>query len=216
LSISNNPVSQRSTPAKKRRFSADSLNDLLFWGIHFAIVGISLAIVWTKIDSTTKVLRTLIAAQNQQLVLTQQQLGIAKEEAEHAKAMELQRSTEVKRSFNSLNTMMLTSGQIQHDVNYALSQIQEINRSMLTVAQTSKSAALQAAGAANVAANASSAAANASSSTRALVRSRVVTTEDKVQIQQQQRALAAKKAQLNRTIRSVKTKGPTLLQKLFQ
>src|SRR6516164_9923304 len=48
---------------RKRRFSADTANDLLFWGCHLLIVSISLALMWIKVDGVTSALRNLIAAQ---------------------------------------------------------------------------------------------------------------------------------------------------------
>src|SRR6516164_6186034 len=52
-----------SSSKRKRRFSTDTANDLLFWGCHLLIVGISLALMWIKVDGVTSALRNLIAAQ---------------------------------------------------------------------------------------------------------------------------------------------------------
>jgi hypothetical protein len=47
----------------KRRFSVDSANDLLFWGVHMALVVISLTIVWSRLNATDNALARLITAQ---------------------------------------------------------------------------------------------------------------------------------------------------------
>ena len=57
-------------------------------------------------------------------------------------------------------------------------------------------------------------AAGASSRAKEIVNSRVVTTQDKVELRQQQRELVAKKQQLNRTIKQVKKHGPSLWQQM--
>src|SRR4029077_5340572 len=68
-------------PPKRRRFSADTANDLLFWGFHLCIVAISLAIVWTKIEATNDAMRKLLLAQQEELVLVRQQAQVAEEQA---------------------------------------------------------------------------------------------------------------------------------------
>ena len=126
---------------------------------------------------------------------------------------------------------MLTSmTEIQADVRKNLESTQGIAQTILDVANQTKQASLQAAtagasaaNAANSAASAAGNAANAASTaaartiqTKTLIREKIVTTEDKVRIEQEQRALAAKKAQLSKTIRQVKKNGPNLFQRVFQ
>ena len=69
-------------------------------------------------------------------------------------------------------------------------------------------ASVRAAGAASVAANSSSAA-------KQIVRTRVVTTEDKKALIQQQQKLQRKSQQLSSTIKRVKKHGPTLWDKII-
>ena len=202
-------------PLRKRRFSSESINDLLFWAVHLCVVAVALAIVWSKIDSTNQALGKLLRAQEEEVTLTRTQTAAAQEQLAFAKEFELKRSAAV--------ASVLTSvGQIQADVNATLDQVREINKSMLELMRQSKAAAevaaqagAAAAGASSRAAGAASAAAGSSASTKAYIARKVVTTEDKAQILAQERALAAKKQQLNRTIKQVKKRGPTVWQQLF-
>src|SRR5258707_12601563 len=58
-------VTVPASPHKKRRFSAESLNDLLFWGFHLFVIAVALAVVWYKIDKLSRAIGRLLHAQNQ-------------------------------------------------------------------------------------------------------------------------------------------------------
>jgi len=65
---------------KRRRFSTDTINDLLFWGAHLCIVAVSLAIIWYKIDRLSVAIRTLLDSQVQELVLVKRQVASVEEQ----------------------------------------------------------------------------------------------------------------------------------------
>jgi hypothetical protein len=210
-------------PVRRRRFSTDTLNDLIFWGCHLCVVAVSLAIVWYKIDKLSSGIASLLIAQNQETALVQKQLQAAQEQAVRAEQAERTRTIQLQAATGVLNGVLDSVGKIKEDVTATLAQTQSINQTVLDVSIQTKAASLQAAreansaaGAANSAANAAGAAASRAASTQGLVRAKVVTTQDKIRIEQEQRALAAKRQQLTKTIRQVKKNGPNLLQKLFQ
>jgi hypothetical protein len=214
---------------RKRRFSAESINDLLFWGVHLLIVAISLGIMWVKVDGLAKAMRTILAAENQQaktLIKQAQEAEAATiraQQAEHVRSIQFDAATRV------LNGVLQQVGDIQADIKTTLAKTQETNQLVLAQSQATNQAALsseqaatQAAGAAkNAAATAGNAAGAAyraaalSSRTSNVVASKVVTSGAKEQLEAQQRALARKQAQLNRTIRNVKKNGPNLFQQIF-
>ncbi len=216
-------VTVPASPHKKRRFSAESLNDLLFWGFHLFVIAVALAVVWYKIDKLSGAIGRLLNAQNEELTVVRKQADAATESAIRAGQAERTRALQFQAATNVLAGVLDKVGKIQEDVALTLNQTQGISQTVLDVSLQAKSASLQAAnaasnaaGAANSAAGAAGAAASRAASTQGLVRAKVVTTADKVRIEQEQRALAAKRAQLTKTIRQVKKKGPTLLQKIFQ
>jgi len=210
-------------PVKKRRFSTDTLNDLIFWGFHLCVVAISLAIVWYKIDKLSSGIASLLIAQNQELALVQKQLQAAQEQVVRSEQAERKRAIQLQAATDVLSGVLDNVGKIKEDVTATLAQAQSINQTVLEVSIQTKAASLKAAqsassaaGAANSAASAAGAAASRAASTQGLVRAKVVTTQDKIRIEQEQRALAAKRQQLTKTIRQVKKNGPNLLQKIFQ
>jgi hypothetical protein len=194
---------------KRKRFSADTANDLLFWGFHLCIVAISLAIVWTKIDGLQGAVTKLLLAQSQELDVVQKQLLLAQAQTETARQAEHTRALQFDAANRVLGHVVANVTSIQADVGSTLTQIQSINQSMLKVSSQSASAAQSAASAA-------SAAASTSASTHSLVARKVVTSADKEALDAQRAALAAKQKQLTRVIRTTKIKGPTIFQKLFQ
>ena len=76
---------------KRRRFSADTINDLLFWGAHLCIVAVSLAIVWYKIDHLSVAIKTLLDSQVQELVLVKRQVVSVEQQTTLFKVQEEQR-----------------------------------------------------------------------------------------------------------------------------
>jgi uncharacterized protein YlxW (UPF0749 family) len=98
-----------------------------------------------------------------------------------------------------------------------------ISHTVLDASNQSHAASIQAVNAADTAASAAQAARNAagaaasqSSAAKALVRSKVVTTQDKIRIQQEEAALAVKRQQLQKTIKQVRKNGPNWVQRIFQ
>src|SRR5258705_11415550 len=55
-------VTVPASPHKKRRFSAESLNDLLFWGFHLFVIAVTLPVVWDKIDKIPRANGRLLEA----------------------------------------------------------------------------------------------------------------------------------------------------------
>ena len=208
---------------KRRRFTADTINDLLFWGAHLCIVAVSLAIVWYKIDRLNVAIRTLLDAQVQEVVLVKRQVASVEEQTVLFKAQEEQRTEQAKRNRVAIDLMMTSMTEIQAAIRKNLEETQGISGQFVEIAEQSKEASLQAANAsenavsaARSAENAATSAAARSASTKTLVREKVVTTDDKLQLKQQEQALAAKKAQLQKTIKQVKKNGPNLMQRIFQ
>src|SRR5258707_3811212 len=70
-------VTVPASPHKKRRFSAESLNDLLFWGIHLFVIAVALAVVWYKIDKLPGAVGRLLNAQNEELTVVLKTSGPA-------------------------------------------------------------------------------------------------------------------------------------------
>src|SRR5215510_16085033 len=79
---------------RKRRFSADSANDLLFWGCHLAIVAISLGIMWVKFDGTNKALKDLLKAQSHEIDVVKSQALKAEQAAQEARNAEHTRNVQ--------------------------------------------------------------------------------------------------------------------------
>jgi hypothetical protein len=214
---------------KKRRFSSDSINDLLFWGFHLMVMGIGLAIVWSKIEATNKAVLMLLKAQDQEIHIARQQADDAHEQALAARAAEKQRAIQLSATTGVLSGVLDRVNKVQGDISTTLEQIRSINENVLMVSKTvlevseaTKAASIQAAGTAESAASAAAAAKQAagsaasnSNATRALVRSKVATTADKTRILKEEAQLNAKQKQLKKTIIQVKKKGPTIWQQLF-
>src|SRR5258707_12902984 len=66
-------VTVPASPHKKRRFSAESLNDLLFWGFHLFVIAVALAVVWYKIDKLSGAMRGLLHAHDAALTVVRKQ-----------------------------------------------------------------------------------------------------------------------------------------------
>jgi hypothetical protein len=207
----------------RRRIGADTINDLLFWGVHLCVVAVSLAIVWYKIDHLSGGIRMLLDSQVQELSLVRRQVASVEEQTALTKAGEEQRSEQVKRNRQALDLMLTSMTDIQASIRKNLEETQGISAHFLEVAEQSKQASLLAANASQSAVNASKSAENAaaaaaarSSATKTLIREKVVTTDDKMKIKEQEQALAAKKAQLQKTIKRVQKNGPNIIQRIFQ
>jgi hypothetical protein len=225
-----NDSSPKALEAKKRRrFSADTANDLLFWGIHLCIVAISLGIIWLKVDSLTQAIRQILMAEERANTLLAQELRNAEAATIVAQQAERTRSIQLTAATNLMDGVMRQVTDIQTDIKATLAKTNEINRVVLTQSEATKAAAVhseqaaqnavgaanQAAATAGSAAGAASRAAAISNRTGNVVASKVVTAADKRSLAAQERALAAKQKQLAKTIKQVKKRGPTLLQQIF-
>jgi hypothetical protein len=206
---------------RKRRFSADTTNDLLFWGVHLSVIGLSLAIMWVKVDGIVMAMKRVIAAQEQELRMVQKQALQDEGAAQEARNAERQRNVQFQAAAGSLNVVLSQVSEIQGDIKKTLATATEINTRVLAQSEATKSAAIQAqsaaqnaAGAASGAAGAATRAAAASGHTATVVKTRVVTTEDKLALQAQEQRLVRKQQQLTKTINRVKKNGPTLWDKL--
>jgi hypothetical protein len=194
---------------KRRRFSSDSLNDLLFWGVQLCLLAIALAILWSKLDNTAAIMAALLRAQEREVEMVRRQALDQQAAAELARQAEHTRSIQFSTALRTLET-------VQADVKDTLAKTQETNGLVLQAIEVSKAAALQAASKASNAAGAAQQAAAASSRTGSVVASKVATTYDKRQVDAQKAALARKQAQLSRTIKQVKKNGPNLIQQIFK
>jgi hypothetical protein len=216
-------------PPKKRRFSSESANDLIFFAVQICILAIGLAIVWSRIEATNQAVLTLLKAQEQEITIARQQALDAHEQALAARAAEHQRAIQLSATTDVLSGVLERVGKVQNDITSTLEQIRSINenvlvvsKSVLEVSEATKASSIQAANTAESAAAAAAAARSAagsaasnSSATRAMVRSKVATAADKQRILREEAQLNAKQQQLSKTIRQVRKKGPTLWQKMF-
>jgi hypothetical protein len=210
------------TPKRRRRFSTESANDLLFWGAHLAIVAISLGIMWVKFEANSKALEKLLKAQNREIDLVRAQALKADEVAQTAQNAERQRSLAFTAAQRQIEALVAQTQGIQTDVKSSLATANQTNQLVLDAISVAKAAALKseeaaqsAAGNAGVAAARAGAAAASSGRTANVVATKVVTQSDKAEIRAQQQALATKQRQLSNTIRRVKKTGPTFWDKLL-
>jgi len=207
---------------RKRRFSSESVNDLLFWGAHLLVVAISLGIMWVRLDGTNRALEKLLKAQNHELDLVRGQTLKAEEMAQNARNTEYQRAIAFSAAQHQIESLVAQTQGIEADVKAALAKTNETNQLVLESINVAKAAALKseqaaqsAAGSAGVAAARAGAAAATSGRTANVVASKVVTSSDKAEIRAQQQALAQKQQQLSKTIRRVKKQGPTFWDRLI-
>jgi len=207
---------------KRRRIGPDTVNDLIFWGMQLALVAISLAIVWSRLNATNRAIENLFRAQGEELVLVRQQTEAAQKsaniqmiQAEEARQAEHTRSIQFGAAMNTLQSVLKHSAEIQAAVDDTLAKATQTNDLVLAASQQTKVAAQQAASAAGGAAGAAYRAAAVSQRTGAVVATKVVTTNARDQLNAQKAALARKQAQLARTIKQVKKNGPTIFQRLF-
>jgi hypothetical protein len=210
-------------PKRKHRFSTDTANDLLFWGCHLLIVGISLGIMWVKIDGTNKALKELLKAQNNEIDIVKDQVLKADQAYEISRKAEEQRSLDVRTAQNTL-TSLVTQVEAnqqsirsnQDSIKAILDTVGETNRLILKTIQQAELAALKSEQASENASTKATTAAKQSGRTANVVATKVVTQSDKVQIQAQQKALAQKQQQLSKTISRVKKQGPTFWDKFLR
>src|SRR4029077_722909 len=156
------------SPKKRKRFSSETANDLLFWGAHLMLVAISLGIMWTKVDSLTKAMKSILIAEERQnsTLANQAQEAMAAtvraQQAEHVRSIQFDASSKI------LDGVLRQVSDIQLDIKTTLAKTDEINQVVLAQSEATKAAALQsqqeahnAAGAANVAAQTAGGAASA-------------------------------------------------------
>jgi hypothetical protein len=221
---------------RRRRFASETVNDLLFWGAHLMVVGISLAIMWVKFDAMGRGLKDLLKAQNTELDIARGEALKADQAYESARKAEQQRSVDVRGAQTALSSLVeqVATNQSgikvnQDSIRNILDTVNETNQLVLKASQEAEAAAIGsehaaqeaaggarlAAGAAGAAARQAGAAAATSGRTASVVASKVATQSDKAQIRAQQRALAVKQKQLSRTIQRVKKQGPTFWDRLL-
>src|ERR1700747_961895 len=130
---------------KPRRFSHESLNDLLFWGVQLLVVAISIAIMYTKLENTAAILRTLLSEQDGELQIAKAQAlkadGLAEEARQAAHKAEIQRSVAFDTAEQRMADLLAQVTQIQADVKDALEKSTQTNQLVLEAAQASKKAA---------------------------------------------------------------------------
>jgi hypothetical protein len=228
-------MSEPAASIRKKRFSSESANDLIFWGIHLAIVAISLGIIWVKVDRTAEVLAALLKAQNSELEVARAEALKAEEAYKASRKAEQQRSVDVQAAQASLAALVTDVRNNQQSIKANQDSIRDIldtvsqtNQLVLRASQEAQAAAIgsehaaeaaaggarAAAGAATTAASRASAAAATSGRTATVLASKVVTQSDKARIMAQQQALARKQQALTRTIRRVNRTGATFWDKL--
>jgi hypothetical protein len=213
-------------PRRKRRFSHESTNDLLFWGVQLLVVAISMAIIYSKLETTAKILRTLLSEQDSELSIAKAQAVKADEAVADSQRRldeaEAHRSAFWKHASEQLDGLLNQVTQIQSDVKESLANSAQTNQLVLAAAEQSKEAAgnaalqaTRAAGTSDAAVNAAIRAERSSSHTGTVIASKVVTAQDKRALQARERQLAAKQRKLTQTIKRVKTQGPNLFEKLL-
>src|SRR5258707_13523624 len=88
-------VTVPASPHKKRGFSAESLNDLLFWGFHLFVIAVALALVLQKIHKLSAGVGRPVKSENKQLRGDRQQadaatvFGIRRGQGERGRAMKV-------------------------------------------------------------------------------------------------------------------------------
>ena len=190
------------------RFTLAAANDLIFWGIHLAVVGIALGIVWTRLDATAQVMTKLVTLQNDELALVKRQTQNAEEQTRLVEQRELKRVEAVNlimsqqkqlldESHQSMEDILSRVKGIAGDVATTLDQIKLISKAVVGTAIEKEQEAKQAE---DVALNAQGAAHQA--------RSRAAAASG---------ALAQKKRRLNKVNRVIaKEKQKNPLQRMFQ
>lgn len=143
--------------AERVRFSSQTMNDLIFWGVHLCVVAIAMAIVWIRLDATTRVMSKLVTLQNDELALVRKQTADAEEQTRLVEQREVKRveavnqiTSQQKQLINktesSMNDLLERVKGIASDVASTLEQIRAINKAVLGTAVEDKQKAIQAEG----------------------------------------------------------------------
>src|SRR5215475_1496703 len=135
--------SRLETPKRKRRFSSETANDLLFWGCHLAIVAISLGIMWVKFEANGKALEKLLKAQSHEIDLVRGQALKADEMAQTAQNAERQRSLAFTAAQRQIEALVAQTQGIEADVKSALATANQTNQLVLDAISVAKAAALK-------------------------------------------------------------------------
>lgn len=190
------------------RFTSQTLNDLIFWGIHLCVVAIALGIVWIRLDATARVMTKLVQLQNDELALVKRQTESAEEQTRLVEQREQKRTEAVNLIMaqqkkliddndNYMKDIQIRVTKISEDVTATLEQIKAISKAVVGTAIEKEQEANHAS---SVAVNAQSTAAKAKSKIGAV-----------------SGALAQKKKQLyraNKVIANEKKKN--VVQRIFQ
>jgi hypothetical protein len=192
---------------KKLRFSAESINDLLFWGVHLMVVGISLAVVWTKLDSTTHALLKIITLQNQEMAVVQEQALSAKHQAEQAELGRTQAAEEASQTKAALKIVLNQQGEFRglatKTVDEMSARFDAIQTNVLATLDQIKNLQAQLAGTAKT------------SQTQAAV-AQVVATSASARAAARAQALAAKRRQLRHVDKKLtQLKDRNIIQRLL-
>jgi hypothetical protein len=118
------------------------MNDLIFWAIHLCVVAIALAIVWVRMDATTKVMTKLVALQNDELGLVRKQTADAEEQTKLVEQREAQRVAAVSQisyqqkvlidnTESSMNEILDRVKGIANDATSTLEQIKLISKAVV-------------------------------------------------------------------------------------
>jgi uncharacterized membrane protein YdfJ with MMPL/SSD domain len=184
------------------------MNDLIFWGIHLCVVAIALAIVWVRLDATTRVMTKLVTLQNDELALVRKQTADAEEQTRLVEQRETKRGEAVTQitsqqkelidnTESSMDELLGRVKGIATDVTSTLDQIRTINKAVLGTAIEHKAEAIHAEG---VATQATKEAVSA--------RTKAAMTSG---------ALAQKKRQLKKATQVIaKEKKKNFVQRIFQ
>lgn len=144
---------------ERLRFSSQTMNDLIFWGIHLCVIAIALGIIWIRLDATTRVMTKLVTLQNDELVLVKKQTASAEEQAKSAEQRDTNEANALRGLIisheTSTNELMGKVKEIAGDITSTLDQIKIISKAVVGEAiiheedaRTNKQAAIQAEGAA--------------------------------------------------------------------
>jgi hypothetical protein len=131
------------------------MNDLIFWAIHLCVVAIALAIVWIRLDATTRVMTKLVSLQNDELALVRKQTADAEEQTRMVEQREAKRVAAVNqitsqqkelidKTESSMNELLGRVKGIAADATSTLEQIKAINKAVLGTAIEHKTEAIQA------------------------------------------------------------------------
>src|SRR5215471_11969779 len=120
-------------PVVSRRYF--SIDPLLFWAFHLAIVAVSLGIMWAKVDKTTRALEKLLKAQNEEVDLAKGEKAAAEAAYAAARKAEQQRSIDLQGANATLTALVERVNANQESIRTNQDSIKQI---LDTVGQTNE------------------------------------------------------------------------------